>query len=161
MGDISSMSYHGSNKVKGEVRFFANDDTGGMSAEEKLIQQLEDESDGSFVIGAVEHDVSTSETTYEHFCFSKDDLISYGLPEDDDVHIIGFQPIIDKTPYVHHMLIRTSNSGGNLPCDTSFISNLLFVWAFGGDSSLLPSEAGFKLGPTGIQNLLVRIFNGF
>ena len=49
-GDSSSLSYHGSNKVKGEVNFFANDNISGKDAEEILIQKMEDESNGSFLL---------------------------------------------------------------------------------------------------------------
>ena len=124
-----------------------------------MIQQLEDESDGRFYIGAAKYKIPSQETMYAHFCVSYEDLISSGLPDYDEtnVHIIGFQPIIDKTPYVHHMLIRTTENDNVVSCNTNDISSILHVWAFGGKSSLLPTETGFKLGPTGIKRFLVSI----
>ena len=80
-----------------------------------------------------------------------------------DVHIIGFQPIVDNALYVHHMLIRMSESDDITSCNTNDISSPLHVWASGGSSLLLPFETGFKLGPTGIKRFLVssnlEVFN--
>jgi len=61
--------------------------------------------------------------------------------------LIGFEPVIDQVPYVHHIILYADNSGD---CSED-IGQIIHVWAFGAGTYALPQEAGFKVGPNGFN----------
>ena len=62
---------------------------------------------------------------------SADDIKSQGVPLDDGVTLIGFEPII-SSEFVHHYSIHGSlRDSIEQGCDTYFEKDLLYMWLKG------------------------------
>ena len=149
-GDDMSVSagqlvYHGNNRAAGEARFFV-----GPGEEASTLTLLEEESDGSLVVGAVDYVIPSSETTYADFSFSYNDMVAAGLPDGEEVHVIGFAPIVNHVENVHHFTLYAETDGND-------IESMVYVWAAGGSAQILPSQAGFRFGPNAYNHLEVNI----
>ena len=151
------LSYHGSNRAKGDVRFFSTLDGNQLDAEVDIVSKLEAESDGSITVSANGYVIPSEETTYADFCFSRSDLIALGLPDGEDVHIIGFEPVLDKSKYLHHVTVRADKDPELLPQCSENFGPMIYVWGKGVGPLALPPEAGFKIGATGFNSLIVSI----
>lgn len=150
-GDSSEPSYHGNNTARGSIRFFGNtssaDELGAFAA------TMQAEAEGTFTIQANNFTIPANETTYQDFCFSQQDILAMNVPIDQDLHVIGIEPIVDPraVPYVHHYLLYASSDPWNssLSCDEYPAIEVAYVWAPGDPPLNLPSNVGEPLGPTG------------
>jgi hypothetical protein len=98
-GDSATPTYHGPNFAMGSVRFFGSTNTDSLI--ESFRSAMDVDADGSFFVGASNYSVPVVETTYMHFCFTYDDLISQGIikSKTEKKHIIGIESMIDPRGY--------------------------------------------------------------
>lgn len=92
----------------------------------------------SFIMPSYE--VPTQRTTYAKYAIKVDDV--------EDMYSVRFDPVIDQTQLVHHILLYNCDSepDGFLEPSTEEImpcTNLVFAWAIGGKSMCLPPKIGF------------------
>mmetsp|Transcript_6179 Transcript_6179/g.9093 ORF Transcript_6179/g.9093 Transcript_6179/m.9093 type:complete len:646 (-) Transcript_6179:522-2459(-) len=142
-GDSTSMSFHGLNSEKGEIRFYGSgEETVSFHA------AMDAEAEGSAVLTAPSFTLPQWKTLYKTFCYTKDDLVAQGLPSDGSAHIIGIEPVLDNSnsiTNVHHILVYSSEDS---TCDEDG-EDLMFPWAFGQRNFQAPSPAGFRFGSVG------------
>ena len=162
-GTTPSVSYHGKNRAKSTIRFFNTQPSDG---EATFLQAMKEQAEGSFEISAQDYEIPTNETTYAYFCFMYADLIAKGVPEDADLHIIGFEPIIDKdtSQYVHHFVMTGSpdpnvNITSPVPtdvCENLPTTELSYAWAPGDGSFEFPKNIGGLLGTKGFRTFQLQ-----
>jgi hypothetical protein len=86
---------------------------------------------------------------------------SFQIEADQLHHIVGFEAQV-TSPMVHHYVLSLSNQPVNLDPAQSCISwpsQILWAWAPGIDSQMLPEEAGFRVGdaPGGIVTFVLQV----
>jgi Copper type II ascorbate-dependent monooxygenase, C-terminal domain/Copper type II ascorbate-dependent monooxygenase, N-terminal domain/DOMON domain len=158
-GDESEPSYHGGNAARGSIRFFS---TSAVTNEVELFARaMAAEAEGNFTVSAQDFIIPAEETTYQNFCFSRDDLIAQNVPLDEDLHTIGIEPVIDprSKKYVHHFLLYASPQPWNssLDCNTYRKIELAYTWGPGDLPFTLPSNVGSPLGIVGFQSYLLEV----
>jgi Copper type II ascorbate-dependent monooxygenase, C-terminal domain/Copper type II ascorbate-dependent monooxygenase, N-terminal domain/DOMON domain len=158
-GDESEPTYHGGSTARGSIRFFS---TSEVTDEVVLFAQaMAAEAEGNFTVAAQDFIIPPNETTYQSFCFSRDDLIDQNVPLDQDLHTIGIEPVIDPVSkkYVHHFLLFASPQPWNssLDCSEYPSSELAYGWGPGDLPFQLPSNIGSPLGITGFQSYQLQI----
>ena len=163
-GDTAAPTYHGlSNRAKGSVRFMGNSTTTmSLDEMESFQQSVADEAEGNFTIAANNYAIPAVETTYAIFCFSGADLAAtMGVPLDEDLHIIGIEPVIDlrSSQYVHHFIVTGMNDAWNssLECQQYPGFELAYVWAPGDMPLKLPDNVGGPLGSLGFKSFKLEI----
>jgi hypothetical protein len=158
-GDSSAPSYHGlTNRAKGSIRFMGDSSVDEMEIFQKSVAL---EAEGNFTIAANDHKIEAVETKYEYFCFSGANLTAMGVPIDEDLHIIGIEPVVDprSSKYVHHFVV----SGMNDPWDSSLNCSefpgfeMAYVWAPGDTPLKLPDNVGGPLGSSGFRSFKLEI----
>ncbi|KAK3098978.1 hypothetical protein FSP39_024922 [Pinctada imbricata] len=89
--------------------------------------------------------VPSSETSY--YC------MTFDLPEDEDLHMIATEPIIDNAYVMHHILLFGCEPSAELmtspsPCDMKvrYCENLIGIWTVGFQGECFNPEAGFLIG---------------
>lgn len=88
---------------------------------------------------------------------------SFNLTQDEDMHIVRIEPILDPntSSMVHHFLLHSCEVPGvwtNYTSTSSCVSPLapfntnctapIFGWGVGGNALVLPSQAGYRIGPS-------------
>jgi hypothetical protein len=157
-GDSEEMRYHGLNRARGAVRFY------GMGDEETTFKAAMAVAEGSVDLLAGNFTIPGNDTTYQDFCFSRQDLIDRGLIDSQEkLNIIGWEPLVQlgNEPYVHHYVVSASNQPFcNLTEEarqTDFIENT-YVWAPGEKGIAFPDFLGVPLfGDTGFQAFEIQI----
>ena len=135
--DSPSLAYHGpNNRASTALRFYGTEDDGFEIA-------MANEAEGFLDLKAEDYPIKAIDTEYAYICFSLADLIAQGMPENAELHTIGFEPIVDPAAekYVHHFILQASTEGnataGSNCSDIDFI-DMAYLWAPGeGLSSLL------------------------
>eukprot|EP01121_Diplochlamys_sp_Union-15-3_P016925 TRINITY_DN5861_c0_g1_i1.p1 TRINITY_DN5861_c0_g1~~TRINITY_DN5861_c0_g1_i1.p1 ORF type:complete len:467 (-),score=66.23 TRINITY_DN5861_c0_g1_i1:27-1427(-) len=166
-GASQQLSYHGATRGATMVRFY--DSTSSTKKDRTKKSEFETVQTAKFLMPDVK--VPPAETTY--MC------ASFVLPDISDGHIIQVDPVIDvasedaNPDFVHHMLIHICDVGqfwqkyitpdvcfsplGNLGTGCN---SLLYAWAVGMDSLILPPQAGFRIGNEsshGIVQIIIEI----
>lgn len=111
---------------------------------------------------------------YVEFCFNLKDLL--GLSDVDAAtprHIVGFEAIIkpETSKYLHHYTLYAYGGSQYEECphstpqnlylgqqDFSWKQEMIWLWAPGQDSTVLPPEAGVRmLGATGLKAVVLQV----
>ena len=159
-GDSDTPSFHGSNSARGSIRFFGTSET--IDIQTYFAQSMAKEAEGNFTVSAQDFTIPAIETTYQLFCFSLEDLIDRGVPMNDDLHTIGFEPIVQSgnSKYVHHYVLYGSSDPWNktLPCTNENYPQIetAYGWAPGAFPQILPSNVGGLLGRDGFQSFALE-----
>jgi dopamine beta-monooxygenase len=161
-GNSSEPTYHGRNAVRGTMRFYGSSDM--ISEEAYFVQVMESEAQGNFTIGASNYTIpSDVVTTYQLFCYSRDDLLSMGVPINEDLHAIGFETLVQpgNEKFIHHIIAYASPNPWNssLPCTNEGFNVLenSYGWATGDVPLALPPNVGGPLGSKGYQSYALEI----
>lgn len=161
-GNTSEPSYHGRNTARGSIRFFGTSDI--TDEEEFFAQTMANEAEGNFTINARGFVIPSNDvTTYQWFCFSREDLLVMGVPLDEDLHTIGIEPVIESSnkKYVHHFILYGSSLPWNntLECSPDTYPGIenAYTWAPGDLPLTLPPNVGGPLGSKGFQSFAVEI----
>lgn len=95
---------------------------------------------------------------------TKDEYVCYGfeIEKTTPTHVVGFQPRIDNTKIVHHLLLFEAPSAVDptpTPCNAGGGSawRIITAWAPGGQGMELPPEAGFPLSTSGATHYVMQI----
>jgi Copper type II ascorbate-dependent monooxygenase, C-terminal domain/Copper type II ascorbate-dependent monooxygenase, N-terminal domain/DOMON domain len=161
-GNMSEPLYHGNSVARGSIRFYGTSD----EFDEKIlfVQTMAVDSEGNFTMSAKNFTIpSDAVTTYQLFCYSREDLVEFGVPMDQDLHTIGFEPIVqpEYAKYVHHFILYASSLPWNksLTCDydTYPLNENAYGWAPGDFPLVLPSNVGGPLGSAGFQSFTLEI----
>jgi hypothetical protein len=105
-GDDVEFTYHGTvNRAQGSIRWFRQD----PDESDHFRNVVSTTADGSFMVQAMNYVIPTQETTYQHFCFSRDDLIELGAPldEHESISIIAVAAYINPTAIEHVQYVVT------------------------------------------------------
>jgi dopamine beta-monooxygenase len=160
-GNETEPSYHGGSTARGAIRFFGTSEI--TDEVELFVQAMAADAEGNFTVGAQDYIIpSDVVTTYAYFCFSRDDLIDMNVPLNEDLHIVGFEPVIDPVSkkYVHHFNLYASSQPWNssLDCKTEYpLLELAYGWAPGDLPFTPPSNVGGPLGSKGFQSFALEI----
>ena len=161
-GDSDVPSFHGSNAARGSIRFFGTSET--IDIQTYFAKSMEKESEGNFTVSAQNFIIpSNVVTTYQLFCFSREDLVDRGVPMDENLHTIGFEPVVQSgnSKYVHHYVLYGSSEPWNktLACTNENYPQIetAYAWAPGAFPQLLPSNVGGLLGSDGFQSFALEI----
>jgi Copper type II ascorbate-dependent monooxygenase, N-terminal domain/Copper type II ascorbate-dependent monooxygenase, C-terminal domain/DOMON domain len=162
-GNTSEPLFHGNSVARGSIRFYGASD----AIDEKIlfVQTMAVESEGNFTISAKNFTIpSDADTTYQLFCYSRDELVDLGVPIDQDLHTIGFEPIVqtENAKYIHHFILYASSLPWNnksLACDyeNRLLIENAYTWAPGDFPLALPSNVGGPLGSAGFQSFTLEI----
>lgn len=153
-GDDPTVSYHGNNRARSAVRFYPAHGKSGRE-EDIFADEMTQEAEGYIDLIMPSHPISQNETEYVDLCFSHKDLVDLGMPADVPLHIIGFEPLIDRAKHVHHVVLFGSGFDGDVPggsCDQTAVAmtagGLSLAWGYapGGVPWEMPDEAGVPLG---------------
>ncbi|KAI2497878.1 copper type II ascorbate-dependent monooxygenase [Fragilaria crotonensis] len=158
-GDNSFPMYHGlTNRAKGTIRFMG---TTSMNEMELFQKSVALEAEGHFTISAKNHTITAVETKYDHFCFSSTTLTDMGVPIDEDIHIIGMEPVLDPRSrrYVHHFVVYGTNDPWNSGSNCSEFPGfeMVYVWTPGDLPLKLPDNVGALLGRLGFRSFRLQI----
>jgi DOMON domain/Copper type II ascorbate-dependent monooxygenase, N-terminal domain/Copper type II ascorbate-dependent monooxygenase, C-terminal domain len=161
-GNDSEPSYHGKSTARGSIRFFSTSDT---SDERQLfVEDMVKEAQGNFTVSAKDFIIpSDVATTYQWFCFSREDLQALGVPMDEDLHTIGIEPVVaaSSKKYVHHFILYGAQLSWNktLGCSPDTFPGIetAYSWAPGDLPLNLPSNVGGPLGSKGFQSFALEI----
>lgn len=153
-GSGTTMSFHNKNVVQGAVQLFSDDNGNSAgNAHANFLADMAQRSDGHAILKLSDYQVPSVITTYDHICFSVNDLVDLGLYEDVDAttHIIGIEYIVDANTakYVHHMVVhgQYSDFAGTDPDTCNFDASPPFAaWAPGGEATYFPKGSGFEVG---------------
>jgi dopamine beta-monooxygenase len=158
-GESTTPSYHGKDNARGAVRFFGNSSV--AEELEAFTSTMANEAEGNFTIRANNYVIPTNRTTYAHFCLSAEELLALGVDLEQDLHTIGFEPIIDPRTkkYVHHFVLYAMSLPWNasMSCDDYPGVEIAYVWAPGDIPLSLPSYLGGPLGLTGFQSYRLQV----
>jgi hypothetical protein len=153
-GDDETFAYHGPNRARGAIRWFSK-----VADEESIFRQAMDaQADGSFFIGSSNYTVPAVDTYYADMCTAGSGIRAQGVPLDDGVTIIGFEPVV-TSEHVHHYVVYSSHEENeNATCDFSVYTELAYVWAPGDPPLLFPDFLGAPLGGSdGSRSFLVQV----
>jgi hypothetical protein len=157
-GDSDEVSYHGLNRARGAVRFH------GIGDEETTFNAAMAVAEGSVDLLAGNFTIPAEDTTYQDFCFSRQDLIDGGLIDSEEkLNIIGWEPLIQSgnEPYVHHYLVTASNQPFCNLTEEDFqmeFIEMTYVWTPGEKGIAFPTFLGVPLlGESGFQAFNVQI----
>ncbi len=160
-GNDTTLSYHFRNVARGAVRFFG---TPEIDDESFFFQTVSTEAEGNVTLSADNYIIpSDVVTTYARFCFSNNDLMNIGVPIDQDLHAICFEPFVQpgNTKYVHHYFVYASEApfnATNASCAEEYPAlELAYVWAPGDLPLALPTVVGSPLGARGYQSYALEI----
>lgn len=93
-GDDVEHAYHGTvNRAQASVRWYREEPDSSVSFREGVSQA----GTRAFALQFANFTIPASETTYQRFCFSRDDLLAQGVPLDEfeSLSIIAIAPYID------------------------------------------------------------------
>jgi Copper type II ascorbate-dependent monooxygenase, N-terminal domain/DOMON domain/Copper type II ascorbate-dependent monooxygenase, C-terminal domain len=158
-GDSTAVSYHGDSNARGVIHFQGN--SSASDELESFQTTMENEAEGSFDIRATNFTIPTDRTTYVDFCLSRDDILAMNVNLDQDLHIIGFEPIVNprNKAHVHHFGLI----GSGLPFNSSLSCKEFpgiegaYGWAPGEVPLNLPSNVGSPLGSNGFQSFSMQV----
>ncbi|KAI2513742.1 copper type II ascorbate-dependent monooxygenase [Fragilaria crotonensis] len=158
-GDTSAPTYHGfTNRAKGSIRFMGAISVTEMELFQKSVTL---EAEGNFTIAADNHEIAAVETKYDFFCFSGANLTAMGVPIDEDLHVIGIEPVVDPSSsrYVHHFVVSGTNDpwDSRLNCAEYPGFEMVYVWAPGDMPLRLPDNVGGPLGLAGFRSFRLEI----
>jgi Copper type II ascorbate-dependent monooxygenase, N-terminal domain/Copper type II ascorbate-dependent monooxygenase, C-terminal domain/DOMON domain len=156
-GDTSTPSYHDiHNRVKGAIRFLGKT---SVKINTFFQKKMESEAEGYFMVQAVNYTIPSQGTTYARFCITPKDLIAQGVPIDEELHIIGIEPIIDArtSEHVHHFTLYGDERELSGDQNCNLLYNLIFGWAPGDIPIPLPPNAGIPLGKSGMISFSLQI----
>ena len=142
-----ALTYHSpQNRVKFEVRLSGNN--AGLSTA-GFYESMAAEAEGSFFVGSSEYALNNENggqpvaTEYTRVCVLLKDLVDDPLVE---AHIIGFKPVIDKIPNLHHLVLHASENREACGLGSGLEDVTIEAWAAGQGPHELPKEAGFPMG---------------
>jgi hypothetical protein len=146
-GNSETWSYHGLNRARGSIRFH------GLGDEEATFRAaMNSSAEGTFVVSSQEYVIPSDEVThYGYTCFSRQDIVDQGVPDSDNINIIGWEPIVDEANIanVHHFIVygSTQSACPNVTEDESsqMFQELSYVWAPGEGGLALPDYLGSPL----------------
>lgn len=147
-GDTPTVSYHEpTSRVKSSIRFHGSSNTDN---EHDVLQKS---MEGFLDTRAQDYPIKPIETEYAHFCFSLSDLLKQGMPADEELHIIGIEPMIDRDTarYVHHFVVYGQDQDweeSGQSCEAMW-STPMYGWAPGQKLFLFPENVGAPLGNNG------------
>jgi hypothetical protein len=157
-GDSEEVSYHGLNRARGAVRFH------GIGDEDTTFKAAMAVAEGSVDLLAGNFSIPSESTTYQKFCFSRQDLINYDLIDSQEkLNIIGWEPLVQSgnEPYVHHFVVTASDqpfcnmTEEELQMD---FMEMAYVWAPGEKGIAFPDFLGVPLlGDGGFQAFEIEI----
>jgi dopamine beta-monooxygenase len=161
-GNTSEPAYHGKSTARSSIRFFGTSDT--ADERELFAQSMAKEAEGNFTLSAQDFIIpSDVVTTYQRFCFSREDLLAMGVPIDVDLHTIGVEPLVapGSKKYVHHFILFASPLPWNntIECSSDTFPGIenAYTWAPGDLPLNLPSNVGGPLGSNGFQSFSLQI----
>jgi hypothetical protein len=157
-GATDAVAYHGANRGVLSIDF-------AKSAPETPLAQVSCADCFSVDLRVKNFSIPATETNY--VCQSVE------VPASGEAHAIAFYPLIDKTKYVHHILVHScqndtyfkqylkparcgGGSVGTSPLGTR-CQTLVYGWAMGGQPVILPEEAGVRLNAATNRFLMVEI----
>ena len=105
-GDSDAYSYHGLDRARGTIRWFAS----GLTEEARFKQAMA--SYDTIKVVADNYPIKPIDTEYAHFCLSGDDLRDQGIDLDTGVTMVGIEPDV-TSKYVHHFTVYASFSENN------------------------------------------------
>jgi DOMON domain len=150
-GESTTASYHGPNRARGAVRFRS---LGSVDENASFKANMAANADGYFEIGASNYSVKPIETEIIKICMPWKEILAQGVP-DSNFMVIGFEPIVDKTEYVHHInLFANDDNSDDLSCDSAVSWNFFYGWASGSYPLALPGNVGSPWGAKGDYNAL-------
>jgi hypothetical protein len=119
-GDTPAVGYHGNNRARGAVRWFD-----GRDGQDLFQQTMQTAADGSFEVRASDYPIKPRSTEYARFCASKEDILAQGVPDVENLNIVGFEPIVDDdtVAFVHHFTVTgttNTNNGMSQNCGGTF-----------------------------------------
>lgn len=152
-GDHKRMSYHGSSRSSGAIRFHptsTEDNTGAGLDSKVFFTTVNNEAEGYIDVAIQNYQVPAQTTKYESVCVALSGILAQNLPSTTPFHIIGFEPLITTT-MPHHMVLygSTNDRNPNANCRSMVREDALKGWAVGGGPTLLPGNVGLPLGPGG------------
>jgi hypothetical protein len=157
-GDDVSIGYHGHNHARGMLRWFSNRP---MSEEALFEKRMKQQASGSFVVQVPNFVIPQAETTYHHVCLHWKDLLAQGVPNNDNMSLIGFRAIVnpETTQYVHHanLYVKHDSDLTSNECDGVLYMTYLSGWAPGMAPLMLPSKAGFPFGPSSFTSFKLEV----
>jgi hypothetical protein len=159
-GNTAEPSFHGNSVARGSIRFFSTSEI--IDEKDIFVQAMAAESEGNFTISARNFTIpSNAVTTYQLFCYSREELVELGVPLDQDLHSIGFEPIVhpEHSKYVHHFILYASALPWNKSsvCDTYPVIENSYTWVPGDFPLTLPANVGGPLGSRGFQSFALQI----
>lgn len=153
-GDTPTQAYHGERRARGTIRWY-NNEIDGERAFQNIMQQ---ESVGYFEMKGDNHLIPNVDTEYFDYCYSWDDLLAQGVPE-EKFSVVGFEPILDAIEHLHHFtLFGSYDTMNGQPC-SAFAKHLdlIYGWAKGEDPAALPLDVGLYIGPGTYQSFRLEI----
>jgi dopamine beta-monooxygenase len=161
-GNSSEPSYHGKNTARSSIRFFGSSNS--TDETEIFAETMAKEAEGNFTLVAQDFIIpSDSVTTYQFYCFSREEIMAMGVPMDEDLHTIGLEPLITpgNKKYIHHFLFYATTMPWNntFDCDVQTYPgiDIAYEWAPGDLPLNLPSNVGAPLGSRGFQSFGLQI----
>jgi hypothetical protein len=158
-GDTPAVGYHGNNRARGAVRWFADRD------ERAVFQEtMQTGAEGSFELRASDYPIKLMDTEYALFCISREDILAQGAPDVEKLTIVGFEPIVDDDTraFVHHFIVNGStstNNGESQNCGGDFRNTfeMAYGWATGEGPLALPDNVGSPFGGVhGFQSFMIE-----
>jgi hypothetical protein len=108
-GDSEEISYHGMNRARGTIRWFAE----GMSEAERFVKNMEPYVNKTFTIKANDYPIKPQDTEYAYVCVTGDDLRAQGLDLDNNgTTMVGIEAFVSNT-HVHHFIGFASMTENN------------------------------------------------
>ena len=107
-GDTETYSFHGMNRARGTIRWFAGDATEA----ELFTAVMAPYANNTISVFAVNHEIKPVDTEYAYVCVNGNGLRDQGVDLDNGVTLVGMEAII-TTPHVHHFVGYASYSENN------------------------------------------------
>lgn len=157
-GDSETPSYHGLNRARSAIRFYGKGDEAST-----FKAAMERSAEGSFMVTSQEYLVPSDVVThYGYTCYSRQDLIDQGVPDLDELNIVGWEPIVEEANLanVHHFVLSGSMQAScpNVTEPSELFMEMSYVWAPGEKGLALPDYLGAPLfGLNGIQAFMLEV----
>ncbi|KAK3267095.1 hypothetical protein CYMTET_24326 [Cymbomonas tetramitiformis] len=127
------IAYHAANRFTKRIYFGGGDD------QVEILEGIKSDPYTASFSMLNNYTVSPTTTVYQAKCFD--------LPEVDDVHAIALEHFIQESTaeFVHHFVLEGYHKSN---CN-SRLQRPIWAWAPGTQHLILPTKAGFRIGPTG------------
>lgn len=151
-GDEDAVSYHGkNNRVRGAIRFHG--ESNGQLDRDIFMSSMTVDSEGFFDVTAEDYPLPKDRTKYIEPCFSHRHLKRLGLPKDNAIHVIGFEPLIGNAgSNLHHMGLVSYKEDN---CKGLGVS--VYIWAPGEGPFELPPDVGASIGEGSTMSYALQV----